>query len=108
MWLAYSGCLVALTLVSSTIVSEILPLSAGIAGRVVEGAMMIAVLTVPVAVAVAVLKYRLCRRPHGGRTTARRNGARWPTTAGTFAFTIKATDGAGDQATKTGSITVAG
>ena len=31
-----------------------------------------------------------------------------PTTAGTFAFTIKATDGAGDQATKTGSITVAG
>jgi len=58
-WLAYSGCLVALTLVSSTIVSEILPLSAGIAGRVIEGAMMIAVLTVPVAVAVAVLKYRL-------------------------------------------------
>jgi len=31
-----------------------------------------------------------------------------PTTAGTFAFTIKATDGAGDQATKAGSITVAG
>jgi hypothetical protein len=58
-WLAYSGCLVALTLVSSTIVSEILPLSAGIAGRVVEGAMMIAVLSVPVAVAVAVLRYRL-------------------------------------------------
>ena len=58
-WLAYSGCLVALTLVSSTIVSEILPLSAGIAGRVIEGAMMIAVLTVPVAVAVAVLRYRL-------------------------------------------------
>ena len=58
-WLAYSGCLVALTLVSSTIVSEILPLSAGIAGRVTEGALMIAVLTMPVAVAVAVLKYRL-------------------------------------------------
>jgi hypothetical protein len=58
-WLAYSGCLVALTLVSSTIVSEILPLSAGIAGRVIEGAMMVAVLSLPVAVAVAVLKYRL-------------------------------------------------
>jgi hypothetical protein len=29
-WLAYSGCLMALTLVSSTIVSEILPLSAGL------------------------------------------------------------------------------
>jgi hypothetical protein len=58
-WLAYSGCLVALTLVSSTIVSEILPLSAGIAGRLIEGAMMIAVLTMPAAVAVAVLKYRL-------------------------------------------------
>src|SRR6202451_241037 len=58
-WLAYSGCLVALTLVSSTIVSEILPLSAGITGRVTEGGLMIAVLTMPVAVAVAVLKYRL-------------------------------------------------
>jgi hypothetical protein len=58
-WLAYSGCLVALTLVSSTIVSEILPLSTGIAGRVTEGGLMIAVLTMPVAVAVAVLKYRL-------------------------------------------------
>ena len=58
-WLAYSGCLVALTLVSLTIVSEILPLSAGIAGRVTEGGLMIAVLTMPVAVAVAVLKYRL-------------------------------------------------
>jgi hypothetical protein len=58
-WLAYSGCLVALTLVSSTIVSEILPLSAGIAGRLIEGAMMIAVLSMPVAVAVAILKYRL-------------------------------------------------
>jgi hypothetical protein len=58
-WLAYSGCLVALTLVASTIVSEILPLSAGIAGRVTEGGLMIAVLAIPVAVAVAVLKYRL-------------------------------------------------
>ncbi len=58
-WLAYSGCLVALTLVSATIVSEILPLSAGIAGRVIEGAMMVAVLSMPAAVAIAVLKYRL-------------------------------------------------
>ena len=58
-WLAYSGCLVALTLVLLTIVSEILPLSAGITGRVTEGGLMIAVLTMPVAVAVAVLKYRL-------------------------------------------------
>jgi hypothetical protein len=58
-WLAYSGCLMALTLVSSTIVSEILPLSAGIAGRVTEGAMMVAVLSMPAAVAVAVLRYRL-------------------------------------------------
>jgi hypothetical protein len=58
-WLAYSGCLVALTLVASTIVSEILSVSAGIAGRLTEGAFMVAVLTMPVAVAVAVLKYRL-------------------------------------------------
>ena len=58
-WLAYSGCLVALTLVSSTILSAILSLSAGIAARVAEGALMVAVLAMPVAVAVAVLKYRL-------------------------------------------------
>jgi hypothetical protein len=58
-WLAYSGCLVALTLVASTIVSEILSLSAGITGRIIEGAFMVAVLTMPVAVAVAVLRYRL-------------------------------------------------
>jgi hypothetical protein len=58
-WLAYSGCLVALTLVSSTILSAILSLSAGIGARVAEGALMVAVLTMPGAVAVAVLKYRL-------------------------------------------------
>ena len=54
-WLAYSGCLVALTLVPSTILS----LSAGIAARVAEGALMVAVLAMPVAVAVAILRYRL-------------------------------------------------
>ena len=58
-WLAYSGCLVALTLVASVILSSILSLTAGVAARVAEGAMMIAVLSMPVAVAVAILKYRL-------------------------------------------------
>jgi len=58
-WLAYSGCLVALTLVAATILSSILSLSAGIAARVAEGALMAAVLTMPVAVAVAVLRYQL-------------------------------------------------
>jgi hypothetical protein len=54
-WLAYVGCLVAATLVSSTILS----LSTGTAARIAEGALMVAIVTVPVAVAVAVLKYRL-------------------------------------------------
>ena len=54
-WLAYSGCLVALTLVPSTILSQ----SPGTAARIAEGALMVAVLTMPAAVAVAVLKYRL-------------------------------------------------
>jgi signal transduction histidine kinase len=54
-WLAYSGGLVALTLVPSTILS----LTPGIPARIAEGALMLAILTVPVAVAVAVLKYRL-------------------------------------------------
>ena len=54
-WLAYSGCLVALTLVPSVILS----LTPGIPARVAEGALMLAILTVPAAVAVAVLKYRL-------------------------------------------------
>jgi hypothetical protein len=58
-WLACSGCLVALTLVASTILSAVVSLSAGIAARVAEGALMVAVLSMPVAVAVAVLKYRL-------------------------------------------------
>jgi hypothetical protein len=54
-WLAYSGCLVALTLVPSTSLS----LTPGTAARIAQGALMAAVLTVPTAVAVAVLKYRL-------------------------------------------------
>jgi hypothetical protein len=54
-WLAYAGCLVAATLVPSTILS----LSTGTAARIAEGALMIAIVTVPVAVAIAVLKYRL-------------------------------------------------
>jgi hypothetical protein len=54
-WLAYAGCLVAATLVPSTILS----LSTGTAARIAEGALMIAIVTVPVAVAVAVLRYRL-------------------------------------------------
>jgi uncharacterized membrane protein YdcZ (DUF606 family) len=54
-WLAYAGCLVAATLVPSTILS----LSTGTAARIAEGALMAAIVTVPVAVAVAVLKYRL-------------------------------------------------
>jgi hypothetical protein len=54
-WLAYAGCLVAATLVPSTIMS----LSTGTAARIAEGALMIAIVTVPAAVAVAVLKYRL-------------------------------------------------
>jgi signal transduction histidine kinase len=54
-WLAYSGCLVALTLVPSTILS----LTPGIPARIAEGALTLAILTVPPAVAVAVLKYRL-------------------------------------------------
>ena len=54
-WLAYAGCLVTAALVPSTILS----LSTGTAARIAEGALMIAIVTVPVAVAVAVLKYRL-------------------------------------------------
>ena len=54
-WLACAGCLVAATLVPSTILS----LSTGTAARIAEGALMIAIVTVPVAVAVAVLRYRL-------------------------------------------------
>ena len=54
-WLAYSGCLVALLLVPAVSLS----LSSGIPARAAAGALMAAVLTVPAAVAVAVLKYRL-------------------------------------------------
>jgi signal transduction histidine kinase len=54
-WLAYAGCLVALTLVPSTILS----LGTGTAARIAEGALMIAILAIPAAVAVAVLRYRL-------------------------------------------------
>ena len=54
-WLAYSGGLVALTLVPSVILS----LTPGIPARIAQGALMLAILTVPAAVAVAVLKYRL-------------------------------------------------
>jgi hypothetical protein len=54
-WLAYAGCLVAGTQVPSTILSQ----STGTAARLAEGALMIAIVTVPVAVAVAVLRYRL-------------------------------------------------
>jgi hypothetical protein len=54
-WLAYGGCLVAATLVPSMILSQ----STGTAARIAEGALMIAIVTVPVAVAVAVLRYRL-------------------------------------------------
>jgi hypothetical protein len=54
-WLAYSGCLVALVLVPAVSLS----LTAGILARIAAGALMVAVMTMPVAVAVAVLKYRL-------------------------------------------------
>ena len=54
-WLAYSGCLVALVLVPAVSLS----LTAGIPGRVAAGALLVAVMAMPVAVAVAVLKYRL-------------------------------------------------
>jgi hypothetical protein len=54
-WLAYSGCLVALALLPSTALS----LTPGTAARIAEGTAMAAVLTMPAAVAVAVLKYRL-------------------------------------------------
>jgi hypothetical protein len=54
-WLAYSGCLLALALLPSTALS----LTPGTASRIAEGATMAAVLTMPAAVAVAVLRYRL-------------------------------------------------
>jgi hypothetical protein len=53
-WLAYSGCLVALALVPAVALS----LTPG-TGRIAEGAAMAAMLAMPAAVAVAILKYRL-------------------------------------------------
>jgi hypothetical protein len=54
-WLACSGCLLALALVPSTVLS----LTPGTAGRIAEGTTMAVALTIPAAVAVAVLRYRL-------------------------------------------------
>jgi hypothetical protein len=54
-WLAWSGCLLAVALVPAVTLS----LTPGIPARIAQGAVMLAVLTVPVAVAVAVLRYRL-------------------------------------------------
>jgi signal transduction histidine kinase len=54
-WLACSGCLVAAALVPATSLS----LYPGVAARVAAGALMVAVATMPVAVAIAVLRYRL-------------------------------------------------
>ncbi len=54
-WLAYSGCLVALALVPSTALS----LTPGTAARIAAGVVMSAALTMPAAVAIAVLRYRL-------------------------------------------------
>jgi hypothetical protein len=54
-WLACSGCLLALALVPSTALS----LTPGTAGRIAEGTTMAAALTIPAAVAVAILRYRL-------------------------------------------------
>ena len=54
-WLAYSGCLVALALVPAVALS----LTPGWPSRVASGAVFAAVLAIPAAVAVAVLRYRL-------------------------------------------------
>ena len=54
-WLAWSGCLVAVALVPAVALS----LTPGTAARVASGAVFAAVLAMPAAVAVAVLRYRL-------------------------------------------------
>jgi hypothetical protein len=54
-WLAWSGCVVAVALVPAVALS----LTPGTAARVASGALFAAVLAMPVAVGVAVLRYRL-------------------------------------------------
>ncbi len=54
-WLAYSGCLVALALVPAAALS----LTPGLPARVASGAVTAAVLAMPAAVGIAVLRYRL-------------------------------------------------
>jgi signal transduction histidine kinase len=54
-WLAWSGCLIAPALVPAVSLS----LTKGLPARVSAGVLMIALLTMPVAVGVAVLRYRL-------------------------------------------------
>ena len=54
-WLAWSGCLVAVALAPAVALS----LTPGIAARVASGALFAAVLAMPAAVGVAVLRYRL-------------------------------------------------
>ncbi len=54
-WLAWSGCLVAVALAPAVVLS----LTPGTAARVASGALFAAVLAMPAAIGVAVLKYRL-------------------------------------------------
>jgi len=54
-WLAYSGCLIAPALVPAVSLS----LTKGLPARIAAGVLIIAIATMPVAVAVAVLRYRL-------------------------------------------------
>lgn len=54
-WLAWSGCLIMPTLVPAVCLS----LTTGLPARIASGVVTIAVLTMPAAVAVAVLRYRL-------------------------------------------------
>jgi signal transduction histidine kinase len=54
-WLAYSGCLIAPALVPAVSLS----LTKGLPARIAAGVLIVAIATMPVAVAVAVLRYRL-------------------------------------------------
>jgi signal transduction histidine kinase len=54
-WLAYSGCLIAPALVPAVSLS----LTKGLPARIAAGVLIVALATMPVAVAVAVLRYRL-------------------------------------------------